>query len=663
MLSVLLFSTNLVINAQNLISNPGFENGMITWATNMNGGSNVDYSIETSDSPEGNQHIKCAVETLGQNDWDIQLRSNEFTVDESHEYQLTFKAKAGKTNAELKVYLQKNEWMGENFSLTDTWETYTYEFTPNEAIKQLKFNLTNVADYYIDDIVLEDKMPGSDIFNTPPSCVITYPHVNAYLKTGRDITINAYASDMGGSNLGGSVAKVEFFVDDEKIGESITPKDNTYSMMWSPKNNGEHRITSVATDDKGKSFTSAGVLVIAGSADEPSIGLSSGRGKYLGNVVRNDGVEATFTDYWNAVTSGNGGKWQTVERNRDVMTWTRGDEAYNLARQYHLPYRYHTIAWGSQYPEWIKTLNPSEFQEEMEEFIAAIAERYKYIDQIDVLNEVVPGHQADTKYFINGLGGAGESGYDWAVWVFKKSRQYFPNAKLVVNDFGIVNSQSSIQQQLSLLKVLRDSALVDGFGAQAHTFNMDYINAATLKQNLDYMSSAGVPIYITEMDMQGASNSESSQLSNYRNLFPVLWEHPAVAGITLWGYVYGNMWQPNAGLVEQDGTERTSMEWLREYMREQDFVGYPMSNGEPTAVNRNKRTVQNMVQVYPNPSNGRITLNNNSRDIQAIAIYDAFGRRVEDFTLQAGVMLEYNLSSGIYFVTIPHQETIKLLIQ
>ena len=75
----------------------------------------------------------------------------------------------------------------------------------------------------------------------------------------------------------------------------------------------------------------------------------------------------------------------SVEGTRDVMNWTVADRAYNHALKNHMSFRYHALAWGSQYPSWIKTLTPTEFQEEMEEYMAAVAERYPLIDQIDVL--------------------------------------------------------------------------------------------------------------------------------------------------------------------------------------------------------------------------------------------------------------------------------------
>lgn len=417
--------------------------------------------------------------------------------------------------------------------------------------------------------------------NTPPSCVITAPHSNAYFLEGTDITILVYASDLGGTFSGGSVTKVEFFVDSVLMGESSTGSANTYSYVWEEVPAGTYRITARATDNDTAEFTAAGVLITVGSSEVESLGLSAGRGKYLANIIPNS-VRDDFSRYWNGVTAENSCKWGSVESTRDVMNWTKADIAYNYAVNNHMGFRYHALAWGSQYPSWIETLTPAEFQEEMEEYMAAVAERYPLIDQIDVLNENMylnswngEEHAAGTPYFREGLGGPGETGYDWAVWLFKKARFYFPNAKLVINDFELVTNSGGRKEILDLIKVLRDSSIIDGFGTQSHYFNLDGLAANSLKSALNSMASSGVPVYVTEMDAKGNNTSEVSQLSTYKTLFPVYWDHPAVAGITLWGYVEGATWSSGTGILNSNGTERSSMSWLSSYMQEQPVVGYP----------------------------------------------------------------------------------------
>lgn len=423
---------------------------------------------------------------------------------------------------------------------------------------------------------------------TPPSCVITYPHNNAYHQEGTDLLIRVYATGIGGTGVDRNVEKVEFFVDGNKVHETSTHSSNTYSFLWEALEAGIYRITARATNDQSVVFTSAGVFVTVGADAVVKRGLSAGKGKYLANIVGYGSVRSDFLQYWNGVTAENGSKWGVVEGTRDVMKWANSDAVYNLAESNHLSYRYHAIAWGSQYPSWIESLSTdvTAFRAEVEEYMAEIAARYPYIDQVDVLNENLylntyngKEHAAGSPYFRAGLGGTGETGYDWAIWLFEKAREYFPNSKLVMNDFELENNPNGIREMLDVVKVLRDRGLIDGFGTQAHSFNVDGManQTSVLRTRIDLMSSGGVPVYVTELDLTGSATTETSQLFSYQNVFPVFWEHPAVAGITLWGYVEGSTWKTGTGLLNANGTKRSAMVWLESYMNSLPNVGYPHS--------------------------------------------------------------------------------------
>jgi GH35 family endo-1,4-beta-xylanase len=60
--------------------------------------------------------------------------------------------------------------------------------------------------------------------------------------------------------------------------------------------------------------------------------------------------------------------------------------------------------------------------------------------------------------------------------------------------------------------------------------------------------------------------AEEQQLALYQRVFPLLWEHEAVAGMTLWGYRAGEIWKRNAYLLDWFDEERPAMQWLREYL-------------------------------------------------------------------------------------------------
>ena len=77
---------------------------------------------------------------------------------------------------------------------------------------------------------------------------------------------------------------------------------------------------------------------------------------------------------------------------------------------------------------------------------------------------------------------------------------------------------------------------------------------------------------------QGVLNHEV-QLANYQRVFPVFWEHPAVKGVTIWGYVQGFHWRNAQGdwLLYQNGGERPALQWLIRYVQNAPAVVGPQT--------------------------------------------------------------------------------------
>jgi endo-1,4-beta-xylanase len=293
--------------------------------------------------------------------------------------------------------------------------------------------------------------------------------------------------------------------------------------------------------------------------------IATGQPKFLGGVS-SPTQNLNFTAYWNQVTPENAGKWGSVEGTRDVMNWAQLDFAYALAKDNGFPFRMHTLIWGNQQPAWIESLPPGEQREEIEEWFAAVAARYPDIDFIDVVNEPLhdpPDGPTDGNY-IEALGGTGASGWEWVLESFRLARQYFPNAKLGINEFSVTNNTTDAQRYLGIAALLQAENLIDTIGVQGHAFSTRVPNETTIA-NLDRLATAGLPIYVTELDIDGPT--DEVQLADYQRIFPAFWEHPAVRGITLWGYRPGH-WRTAQGayIVHENGAERPAMLWLQGYV-------------------------------------------------------------------------------------------------
>lgn len=306
--------------------------------------------------------------------------------------------------------------------------------------------------------------------------------------------------------------------------------------------------------------------------------LAEGRPKFLGSAY--NALQAKdFETYWNKVTPENAGKWGSVEAVRDRMDWRALDEAYRFAQSQGLPFQIHVMVWGNQQPEWMKTLPPTEQREEIEEWFAAVAARYPKLDFVEVVNE--PLHDPPSKddegggNYLDALGGSGASGWDWVLESFRLGRKYFPHSVLMINDYSITDNDKDTGRYLAIIQLLQKEALVDAIGVQGHAFATTSKTPMSVHRgNLDRLAGTGLPLYVTELDIDGSS--DELQLQDYRRILPVFWEHPAVRGITLWGFRPG-LWRTKEGanLVREDGSERPALKWLRTYLQSSNADAIP----------------------------------------------------------------------------------------
>jgi GH35 family endo-1,4-beta-xylanase len=404
--------------------------------------------------------------------------------------------------------------------------------------------------------------------------------------------------------------------------------------------------------------------------------LAAGQAKFLGNVP-NEPPENTFTNYWTQLTPGNAGKWGSVAgsaADTSKWNWNVLDAQYNYAITNHLVYKHHTLIWGGQQPSWISSLDSASQYNWIETWIKKVGERYQKIDMVDVVNEPIITHNPPDggngrANYINALGGTGTTGWDWVINSFKLARKYLPNAKLLVNDYGIINDNAATYIYLQLINLLKAQNLIDGIGVQGHRFELESADTSVLTYNLDRLGATGLPVYISEFDLGNIGDSgtpnDNLQLQLYQKIFPVLWRHPAVKGITLWGYTPPT-WQATVYLVRSDGTFRPALKWLADFIK-----------NNPTGVEISTTDVPSAYQLsqnFPNPFNPATTIRYNISKTSKVTlkVFDILGRQVQTLVNAMQASGQYsvtfngqNLASGIYFYQLhagTFTETKKLML-
>jgi len=299
--------------------------------------------------------------------------------------------------------------------------------------------------------------------------------------------------------------------------------------------------------------------------------IGKGKAKFLGSEY--DNIQAPrFNSYWNQLTPGNAGKWGTIEGTRGTFVWTDLDTAYNYAKKNHFLFKMHNLIWGQQQPSWISTLDSATQRQEIVKWFAAMAARYDSIDFIDVVNEPIntppdgSGSPANANY-IKALGGKGTTGWDWVITSYRLARQYFPKSKLLINEYNVENNSTRTQTYIQIVQLLLKDTLIDGIGLQAHDFTTSGTPSTTLKANIDALATIGLPIYASEMEIDGAT--DYSQVQEYMRVFPIYWTHPALKGLTFWGYRYG-LWRQAemAYVITNQDVERPALTWLKAYVQD-----------------------------------------------------------------------------------------------
>ncbi len=384
--------------------------------------------------------------------------------------------------------------------------------------------------------------------------------------------------------------------------------------------------------------------------------FSSDPDKFLGSGW--DRTDPDFPKYWNQLTPGNAGKFGSVAvtANPGQWNWSSLDASYQFATSNGLLFKHHCLIWGQQQPGWITNsgLDSAQQADAVEDWIRLTGERYPEMDMIDVVNEPLPGHNPAA--YRDALGGAGATGWDWVIWAFQKARDYMPGVKLLLNEYGIINNNSATTSYLQIINLLKDRGLIDGIGVQGHRFEFESADTSVMRKNLDRLAATGLPVYISEFDLGNLRNEgtpdDDQQLRLYQKIFPVIWKHTGVKGITFWGYREGEVWQSSTYLVRYNGRARPALLWLDEYIR----------NNPPAGVDDRKNASApsgfELGRNFPNPFNPatRIQYRIGRPCRVTVKIYALTGRMVQTLVDTEQAAGRYTLSfdgrdlpSGNYF--------------
>ncbi len=262
-------------------------------------------------------------------------------------------------------------------------------------------------------------------------------------------------------------------------------------------------------------------------------------------------VKAQF----NRIVFENDLKWDRWKNDRETP-----QRALKWLRENNIDARGHVLVWPSwrHSPGELKAMenDPAKLRAAIEAHIVDEAGTLKgQLRDWDVENEPFTNND-----FMKVLGDGVQA--DW----FKLAREADPNATLYLNDYGIVAAggkdlahQQHFEETIALL--VKEGAPIGGIGMQGH-FGSDLTPPVRMLEILDRYAKFGLPIQITEFDVQ--VSDEQLQADFTRDFLTVMFSHPSVNGVVMWGFWEGRHYAPGAALWNKDWSPRPNgVAWMK----------------------------------------------------------------------------------------------------
>jgi endo-1,4-beta-xylanase len=272
--------------------------------------------------------------------------------------------------------------------------------------------------------------------------------------------------------------------------------------------------------------------------------------RLAGNGQDGEQYKDEIPKWFNHVVFENDLKWPFWEPGLTAQsgwnqTWV--DESLKWLAENHLTVRGHNLVWPSwrNSPTRLQALKGDKegLRKAIREHVLQEAGYFKgKLTDWDAINEPYAEHD-----FMDLLGPG------LMVDIFKWAHEADPKAKLYLNEYGIFSGggadkghQDSFFNNLTYLK--EQGAPIGGLGIQSH-LGTTLTPPQTLLSLLDRFGTLGLDIQITEFDIEPDPDVAYDYMRDY---LTVVFSHPKVVGMLMWGFWDGAHWHNAAPIFTKD---------------------------------------------------------------------------------------------------------------
>ncbi len=277
-------------------------------------------------------------------------------------------------------------------------------------------------------------------------------------------------------------------------------------------------------------------------------------------------------------------KWDAVEPVRGELRLRAADDLAGFARRHGLKLRGHTLLWHDGIPPWAaEALATRPDWTLIRRFFASVIPRFgDSIEEWEVVNEPI-----ETGFRMDGLRRSpflDAFGPDYIRRALEEARQFAPNARLMLNEYGL-DYDIPVERDrryllLRLIERLRhEGAPLNGLGIQAHlNLRKEPFDERIFATFLREVAGLGLQIVITELDVMEADRSLAPAERDHRaadlvrRYLDVALAEKAVAGVVTWGLGDRHSWLQQRRHSPADGPHDLN----RGLPYDDDYVPKPM---------------------------------------------------------------------------------------
>lgn len=293
-----------------------------------------------------------------------------------------------------------------------------------------------------------------------------------------------------------------------------------------------------------------------------------------------DKYRAILRQHFNQAAIENHLKWPFWE------TWGREDGLRSLRwlKEHNFRVRAHNVLWAGwdNLPPDLRARQSDRpfLRQRVDDRVKDVVTATKgLVDDWDVVNETFA--QRDLLDIL---------GWDLVAHVFRETHRLDPRPNLTLNDYPPLDGAATQNPHLNhfyemVARLKREGAPIGSIGFQGH-FGSEVVPPARVLAGLDRFAKLGLPIAITEFDME--TPDRDLQARYMRDFMTAAFSHPSVLMITQWGFWEGKHWMPNAALWNRDWTIRPHgqvyldlihKEWKTDVTRRSDQAGRSVVRG------------------------------------------------------------------------------------